>query len=164
MTPEQFEAALTKEEIGKVLFHARNISYTHAEDIAQDAIISAWRGCDRFRQGCKFSTWLYQITKNTGINHHKAVSRRLPSVAEDFDASPQVHHDNPHRALEADRKLSAISSVLSDMKPAKRNAWMIYHTTPAKFEDMPALIGGTVGSNKSRVARANEMVQALDSR
>ncbi|MDQ3716320.1 MAG: sigma-70 family RNA polymerase sigma factor, partial [Actinomycetota bacterium] len=44
-----------------------------AEDVAQDALVSAWRGLANFRGDAQFSTWLHRIVLNSALNH---VTRR----------------------------------------------------------------------------------------
>src|SRR5580692_8818201 len=39
-----------------------------AQDIAQEALIAAWRNLDRFRADSSFSTWLYQIVTRQALN------------------------------------------------------------------------------------------------
>ena len=38
-----------------------------AEDVAQDAFISAFRAFDRFRGESRVTTWLYRITTNAAL-------------------------------------------------------------------------------------------------
>src|SRR3984885_10342133 len=39
-----------------------------AQDIAQEALIVAWRNLDRFRADSSFSTWLYRIVTRQALN------------------------------------------------------------------------------------------------
>ena len=50
-----------------------------AEDVAQDALIRAWRALPGFRADSRFSTWLYRIVTNVCLDH-------LPHMATDLAA------------------------------------------------------------------------------
>ena len=39
-----------------------------AQDIAQEALVSAWENLSRFRGDASFSTWLYQIVTRRALN------------------------------------------------------------------------------------------------
>src|ERR1700728_2340956 len=39
-----------------------------AQDIAQEALVSAWENLARFRGDASFSTWLYQIVTRRALN------------------------------------------------------------------------------------------------
>ena len=43
-----------------------------AEDLIQDTCIAAFRNFEGFRGDSRFSTWLFQIERNLGINKLKA--------------------------------------------------------------------------------------------
>ena len=40
---------------------------SEAEDIAQEAFVSAYRYLPNFRRGCTFYTWLYRIAMNCAV-------------------------------------------------------------------------------------------------
>ena len=39
-----------------------------ADDVTQEAFLAAWRALPDFRGDCRFSTWLYRLTTNAGID------------------------------------------------------------------------------------------------
>ena len=55
-----------------------------AEDVAQDAFISAYRAFDRFRGESRLTTWLYRITVNAAANE-----------AQEGKAGPHPYSDWP---------------------------------------------------------------------
>ena len=47
-----------------------------AEDLVQDALLSAFRSFDQFEKGTQFRAWLFKILTNTFINKYRAKQRR----------------------------------------------------------------------------------------
>ncbi len=50
-----------------------------AHDVAQDALLSAYRHRDSFRGASRFTTWLYRIAATTALMHLRK-ARRLPHL------------------------------------------------------------------------------------
>ena len=49
---------------------------TDADEAAQDAFLSAWKGLPNFRGDSRFSTWLYQLTTHAAIDLLRRQKRR----------------------------------------------------------------------------------------
>ena len=43
-------------------------NHEDAEDIAQEALVTAWQQLPRFRSGSSFPTWLYRIVTTRALN------------------------------------------------------------------------------------------------
>ena len=56
---------------------------TLAEELTQDAFLKAYRRLDSFRGDARFSTWLYRIVHNVGMNHlaYRQARKRSGRVA-----------------------------------------------------------------------------------
>jgi len=50
--------------------------YEHAEDIAQDVFMKAFKNIGDFEEKSRFSSWLYRITVNTSLDARKSKVRR----------------------------------------------------------------------------------------
>jgi len=53
-----------------------------AVDLAQEIFIKAFQGIDSFRQGSKFTTWLYSITRNHCLDDLRSRKRRVEETEE----------------------------------------------------------------------------------
>jgi RNA polymerase sigma factor (sigma-70 family) len=159
MSPEEFEKALTRKEADLVLSHARDISYSYGEDIAQEALLSAWRFCKGFKGTCKFSTWLYRITRNTGLNYHKSKQYKLPEPMDDqSDVSP-YHDDSPAKQLEAERMVFRIQRVLSEIPDSHREVWLSYTTTPILGRELKTITGKNMDISKGMLRRTQVKIE-----
>ncbi len=53
-----------------------------AEDIVQDTTIKAWKRLETFKQGERWSPWLYRIARNSAIDH---LRKRRMNVFSDYE-------------------------------------------------------------------------------
>ena len=56
-------------------------SPSEADDVAQEAFVTAWRKLDGFRGDSQFRTWLLSITWRKAIDRRKSISRWLKLAA-----------------------------------------------------------------------------------
>lgn len=66
----------------QVLRHCRRLlpNQLDAEEASQDALVSVARRIDRFEGRSKFSTWLYRITLNAGLDTYRKLKRRAETT------------------------------------------------------------------------------------
>ena len=70
-----------------------------ANDVAQDALLNAYRHLDSFRGDSRFTTWLYRIAATTSLMHlrKERSAPQLTTLSSDDDEAPR---DEP-RAIES---------------------------------------------------------------
>ena len=120
-------AQIAEENAGFVYNVAYRLMGNHhdAEEVAQDAFISAFRARDRFRGDSKATTWLYRITVNAALMRLRRDKRRKEmTVSEDArpDAPSTDLAELPGPAAlnsELGEKLTAaVGSLPDDLKAA----------------------------------------------
>lgn len=75
-----------------------------AEDVLQEAILSAYKAFDNFQPGTDFRAWMFRFVINKVFNHNKRYRKELQL---------QVSSEEPD-LLEALEKENAYSSILQD--------------------------------------------------
>jgi RNA polymerase sigma-70 factor (ECF subfamily) len=114
-----------------------------AEDIAQEAFLSAVRSLDRFDRRRPFAPWLHRIVVNRAIDWARA--RSLRREAELVDV-PAVDGDPP-------RRLGTLVSALEMLPPEQRAVIVLRHLleyTPGEIAELLDLPRGTVNSRLRR--------------
>ena len=124
-----------------------------AEDIVHDVLLRAYARRHTLRSGEKFEQWLYQITRNTVIDHYRA---RRPSdpLPDDLAASDQP------AARNARRELAACMQPLVDSLPAHyRDAVVLAELEGLTQTETAGRLGLSVSGAKSRVQRARRLLE-----
>lgn len=95
-----------------------------ALDLAQEALLSAYRHLGSFRASGRFVSWLYAITRNTCL-----MALRRPSLLRDEDDAPERLADgrpDPNRVLEDQEDEEALLRLIRDhLDPVEQEAlWL----------------------------------------
>ncbi len=103
---------------GRLLATARHFlpRTEDAQDAVQEAFLSAFRSLDRFRGGCRLSTWLHRIVVNACLMKLRGASRRPEALIEDylprFDETG--HHAEPVEEWRACPEAAMLSRETSE--------------------------------------------------
>ena len=116
-----------------------------AEDIAQEAFLSALRSLDRFDRRRPFGPWLHRIVVNRAIDwaRARALRREVPDAA-----------GQPDRANPADESPATdVASALAALSPEHRAVVVLRHLlgyTPGEIAKLVRIPRGTVNSRLRR--------------
>src|SRR4029077_1354421 len=90
-----------------------------SEDLTQEVFLRVYQGLPRFSLRCKFTTWLFQVTKNRVLDELRAKERR-PLNPVNLDDAPQLEVlDQPVERIETiDALWRAIEGLPVDLKKA----------------------------------------------
>jgi RNA polymerase sigma-70 factor (ECF subfamily) len=118
-----------------------------AEDIAQEAFLSAIRSLDRFDRRRPFAPWFHRIVVNRAIDFSRTRSIRR-EVGVDVALLDQPHEDRPSKPYSDD-----ISDALSGLAPEHRAVVVMRYLleyTPGEIAKALGLPRGTVNSRLRR--------------
>jgi RNA polymerase sigma-70 factor (ECF subfamily) len=142
-----------------------------AEEVAQEAVLKAFKNLARFRRESKFSTWLIQIAINEArMKLRKGRTHLYESIdegqrAEDGDYMPQDYADwreIPSEALETKQLREAIQGALADLPEKYRSVFMLRDVQQLSIEETARALGITEANVKTRLLRARlKMREAL---
>jgi RNA polymerase sigma-70 factor, ECF subfamily len=129
-----------------------------AEDVAQDALVRAWRALSEFRGDARFSTWLYRIVTNLALNE---VTRRREVGSEPPEqAAPAV--DDPAARTEEGDRLGTVLDALDALTPDQRACLVLREVEQLSYEEIAEVLDVTVPAVKGRLFRARqELASAL---
>ena len=132
-----------------------------AEDVAQDAFVSAWENIGKFQFRSRFSTWLYRIVKNKCLNHIDQYQRRKTDPTEIDDSQPWVPLDTvtpEEEALRTEEK-EIVHAALAKLKPSYREILVLRELRDMAYEEIAEILGCTLGRVKSRLHEARKALK-----
>jgi RNA polymerase sigma-70 factor (ECF subfamily) len=153
------------------LSHLRN--HADAEEIAQDTFIRAHRGLARFRGDSSLATWLHRIAFNLSHNRYWYYFRRrrhdslsLDSAMSDDNhstVSDLIASDAPSPAREeANREfLAHVKACMEKLSAQQREILTLRNGLDRSYEGIAQTLGISLGTVKSRIARARENLREL---
>jgi RNA polymerase sigma-70 factor (ECF subfamily) len=122
----------------------RSLSPADADDVAQEAVLRAWRHRDACRSPHAPWPWLRAIVHREVI---RCVSRRLETVSEPLDPSA----DDPRLTTVVER--GGIWPALRRLDPATRAIIVLHYYDDVSVADVAAMLGMPEGTVKVRLAR-----------
>lgn len=122
-----------------------------AEDVAQEALVRAWRHAGAFdpRRG-SVTTWLLAITRNLAIDAIRA-SRSRPMAEEILDLTLEPTGDLPADASVSADELRRVSRALANVPEEQRRALLLARLRGLTAAELAELEGIPLGTAKTRI-------------
>ncbi len=158
---------------------AYNVAYNlvqdeeEAADLTQEAFMRAWQALPNYRAEARFSTWLYRIVHNLGLNRLEVLQRRRRM--EQQEASPTTdgeddggfsmerlagpESDQPAHVYEQDERRKFIWQQVSSLPPQYRDIIGLYYGQQLSYEEIAAMTGQPLGTVKTHLHRAKTMLR-----
>ena len=144
---------------------SRYVPQADIPDVTQESFIKAFRAINSFRGDSAFYTWLYRIAVNTAKNYLIAQGRRPPSNdidaddAENFEnASALKEVANPENIVLTEELKSIIFKTMESLPEELRVAISLRELDGLSYEDIAAIMDCPVGTVRSRIFRAREVI------
>jgi RNA polymerase sigma-70 factor, ECF subfamily len=129
---------------------------TLAEDLTQEVFLRVFQGLPKFSLRSKFTTWLFQVTKNRVLDELRAVERRPRAVVALEDVPPLEVVDAPMERLEAiDAVWRAVEEINADLKMAL----LLRDVVGMSYTEIADALEVTLATVKWRIYKAREDVQ-----
>ncbi|HEX6700539.1 MAG TPA: RNA polymerase sigma factor [Gaiellaceae bacterium] len=127
-----------------------------AEDLTQEVFLRVYQGLAGFSLRSRFTTWLFQVTKNRVLDELRAVERRPRAVVAIDDVPPLEVLDQPFERLEAiDAVWRAVEALNVDLKMAL----MLRDVVGLSYTEIADALEITLATVKWRIYKAREEVQ-----
>ncbi|MBC2593264.1 sigma-70 family RNA polymerase sigma factor [Ruficoccus amylovorans] len=142
-----------------------------AEEVTQDTFIRAQKGLENFRGDSAFSTWLYQIATNLAHNRYWYWWRRKRSASfsldqnltQDSDATLAdvlpAEGEDPGEATLTQEFVDRVSSCMQQLNEKHREILVLRNVHNLSYEEIAEELRISVGTVKSRIARARESLR-----
>ncbi len=139
-----------------------------AEELAQEVFLRVYRSRQTYRAEARFSTWLYRIATNLGVNHardtkHERSAQTVyldepdpetgttPDVA---DPTPSVEQD-----LVRDERMKAISQHVMALPERQRTAVLMHKYQGMDYKEIGDVLKLSESATKSLLFRAYQTLR-----
>jgi RNA polymerase sigma-70 factor, ECF subfamily len=127
-----------------------------AEDLTQEVFLRVYQGLPKFSLRCRFTTWLFQVTKNRVLDELRANERRPRSVVTIDDIPPLEVLDAPLEQVEA---MDAVWRSVEDLNVDLKMALLLRDVVGLSYTEIADSLEITLATVKWRIYKAREEVQ-----
>lgn len=128
-----------------------------AEDVVQDAWVSAWRGLSSFRGEAAPTTWLFRVVTNTALLHLRRRKQTVPLDTVMEDTNPRAlmdPRDGPEGQALRGEKVEAVQRAIATLDPSQRIPLVLRELEGMSYEEVAAVLDIGVPALRSRLHRA----------
>jgi len=136
-----------------------------ARELTQEAFIRAWGALERFDPRYRFSTWLFRIANNLGIDHLRR--RRLPTIAlyrkdkdgEEVEVIVSDPGSGPLGHVENREMATYLKAAIDDLRPEYRELVLLRHFAVLSYQEIAELKQMPLGTVKNKLFRAHSVLR-----
>lgn len=131
----------------------------HSEDLVQEVFLRILKYRQSFRAEAPFAAWMYQIARNTHLNHLRSLKPEK-DLDEQLDRVPDPGED-AHECLERMHREALLQRAMGRLSLRKRELLLLSRQPELGYRELGEMLGCSVTSVKVQVHRAlKELRQA----
>jgi RNA polymerase sigma-70 factor (ECF subfamily) len=127
-----------------------------AEDLTQEVFLRVFQGLPKFSLRSKFTTWLFQVTKNRVLDELRASERRPRLTVALEDVPPLEVVDAPLERIEA---VDAVWRSVRELNVDLKMALLLRDIVGLSYTEIADSLEITLATVKWRIYKAREEVQ-----
>ena len=127
-----------------------------ADDIAQDAMLKAWKARERFKPGTNMKAWTFTILRNQFYSI-KRRSWRATSLEQNVAEDTIMASESPDASV----RLNELRYALGALSDDQREALILVGASGMSYEEAAEICGVASGTIKSRVSRARKTLEGI---
>jgi RNA polymerase sigma-70 factor (ECF subfamily) len=139
-----------------------------AEELAQEVFLRVYRSRQTYRAEAKFSTWLYRIATNLGVNHARdtkyertAQNVYLDQPDPETGTSPDVADSSlsAEQELVREERMGAIRKYVMALPERQRTAVLMHKYQEMDYKEIGAVLKLSESATKSLLFRAYQTLR-----
>ena len=129
---------------------------TLAEDLTQEVFLRVFQGLPKFSLRSRFTTWMFQVTKNRVLDELRSMERRPRSFVALDDLPPLEVVDAPLERIEA---IDALWRAVENLNVDLKMALLLRDVVGLSYNEIADSLEVTLATVKWRIFKAREEVQ-----
>ncbi len=139
-----------------------------AEELAQEVFLRVYRSRETYRAEARFSTWLYRIATNLGVNHARdtrhertASTIYLDQTDEETGSAPDVADLTPgaETRMVQDERMAAIRDFVLALPDRQRTAVLMHKYEGMDYKQIGEVLKLSESATKSLLFRAYQTLR-----
>jgi RNA polymerase sigma-70 factor (ECF subfamily) len=127
-----------------------------SEDLTQEVFLRVFQGLPGFSLRSKFTTWLFQVTKNRVLDELRAMERRPRALVALDEIPPLEAVDVPAERAET---IDAVWRAVEALNPDLKMALLLRDIVGLSYTEIAETLEITLATVKWRIYKAREEVQ-----
>jgi RNA polymerase sigma-70 factor, ECF subfamily len=127
-----------------------------SEDLTQEVFLRVFQGLPGFSLRSRFTTWLFQVTKNRVLDELRALERRPRAVVALEDIPPLEVVDAP---VERSEMIDGVWRAVEALNPDLKMALLLRDIVGLSYSEIAETLEITLATVKWRIYKAREEVQ-----
>lgn len=129
-----------------------------AEDVLQEAFISAFRNLDNYRGDATFGAWLKRIVVNKAIN---ALNKRKHELIPDGDEQWDVAEEDNVTEYREDLTVERVKKAIEKLPDGYRTVLSLYLLEGYDHQEIGEILGISESTSKSQLNRAKAKLKEI---
>ncbi len=127
-----------------------------AEDLTQEVFLRIYQGLPKFSLRSRFTTWMFQVTKNRVLDELRSLERRPRSLMSIEDAPQLEVYDAPYERAET---IEALWRAVEDLNVDLKMALLLRDVVGMSYAEIADSLEITLATVKWRIYTARDEVQ-----
>jgi len=134
---------------------------SEAEDIVQDVFIKTYKNLFDFNTRKKFSSWIYRIAHNEGINFIKARKGRKQISLEDLDSPLMDNNNSINENLTRKEIQKYVKECLNELEPKYREPLILYYFDDKSYKEISDILRIPIKTVGTFIFRGKKIMKAI---
>ncbi|AEJ18498.1 RNA polymerase sigma factor [Gracilinema caldarium] len=133
-----------------------------AADFTQEVFLKAYKGLSGFQGRSRFSTWLYRIAYNTGINSLNRREEFFSLTSETDNDAEEIElpaPDNVEAELLRKFAMAAVREAMKTLPDRFRICLELYFFYDRSYDEIAIITGFPLNTVKSHIFRAKQLLR-----
>lgn len=131
---------------------------TEAEDVLQDAFVSAFQNLNSYREDATFGAWLKRIVVNKALNHLQKIKKDLMLVEDLKEKESEVDWSDENEPIYS---IESVKRVMSELPSGFRTVLSLYLFEGYDHKEISEILGITESTSKSQYKRAKDKLKTI---
>ena len=132
-----------------------------ADDLAQDALIKAFRSFHTYDGAAALPTWLYTVARSTFLDSRRSRLHKARGREHQLDEALPNEHPTQEALLDRRQQVEKLWAAIRTLDPRFRVPLVLADVEGMTYEEVADIEGVPIGTVRSRIARARAKLLEL---